>query len=260
MLDRADQAADLLARPFRLGLALAGTPTLERGTRAALDWASSGLVPIVHLDAAAPDCRPRGLDASARRDLAAAIRRRGLACSGLDMWVPSRHFADPAHQDRAVAAVLGAIELAAELADKAGTGAPGVVSVHIGNAAVRADLLKGAQDHGVVLADHAWPSAEQTGDGPPDLGVDPAGVLMGGGDPAPAVLAAGPRLASVRLSDCGSEGRTAVGEGRLDTMSLLAALDASSYSGTLLIDLRGLGDADAALTKALDVLRADAIG
>lgn len=255
MLDRSDQFPSLLTRPFRPAIALAGTPALERGTRAALDWAAGGVVPIVQLDASVPDCRPRSLDASARRDLAASIRRRGLACCGLDLWIPSRHFADPTQQDRAVAALVAAIELAADLADRAGTGAPGVVSAHIGGSGARGELMQHAQDHGVLLADHAWPMVDRIADGPADIGVDPAGVLMGGGDPASALLAAGQRLASGRLSDCGSEGRLAIGDGRLDTLAMLAALDAASFAGALVIDLRGTGDADAALASALAALR-----
>lgn len=254
MLDRSDSQPVLAAKPFGLGVALAGTPSVSRGTRAALDWVAEQGLPIVQLDASQPDCRPRELDVSARRDLAASIRRRGMACCGLDLWIPPKHFVSGPHADRAVAATLGAIELAAELAQRAGTGSPGVVSVHLADAAIRRDLMQHAQSHGVVLADNAWPIADRTGDGPPDVGIDPASVLMGGGEPDAAVLAAGRRLGSVRLSDCAAEGRVAVGDGRLDRLALLAALDASGFAGTAIIDVRGVSDAEHAVASAIDMI------
>lgn len=266
MLDRDDATPGLAKRAFGVGVALAGTPALRSGTRAALDWSLEQGVPMVQLDAAAPDCRPRDLDASARRDLAASIRRRSLSFAGVDLWIPAKHFADGAHVDRAVAAVLGAIELSADLSHRAGSGhgsghgsglrsgQTAVVSVSVGESPVRADLSAHAESHGVVLADHFWPVFERDGDGPVDLGVDPAAILMGGGDPAAAVLSAGARLGAVRLSDSAAEGRVSVGEGCLDGIAMLAALDVSGFSRTIVIDVRGVGNADEAVADARTLL------
>lgn len=81
-----------------------------------LDWMSQAGARAVVLDATHPELRPRDLGRSARRDLASAIRRSELAWKGIDVFVPTAHLASCEHSDRALSAVIGAIELAGELA------------------------------------------------------------------------------------------------------------------------------------------------
>ncbi|CAN5743312.1 hypothetical protein BH11PLA1_BH11PLA1_06940 [soil metagenome] len=69
----------------------------------------------VTLDATRAGLRARELDRSARREVAALLRRNALTLAAVDAFVPPAHFADPATQERATSAVLAAIELAAEL-------------------------------------------------------------------------------------------------------------------------------------------------
>ena len=122
--------------------------------RALAPWAAQAGYRDLQLDAAAAGLRPRELGRSARRDLASMLRRSGLGCSGVDLWIPAAHFADPARSDRAVSAVLDALEFAHELAGLTG-GAP-VLSTRLPwteAPAAAVTLLEASEDRGVRLAD-----------------------------------------------------------------------------------------------------------
>ena len=88
--------------------------------RRAIEWvagfvASHG-VRSIQLDVTMPEVRPRDLDRSGRRDLAALLRRCGLSISGLDLFIPPEHFSDAASEERAVGAAGHASGMLAELA------------------------------------------------------------------------------------------------------------------------------------------------
>jgi hypothetical protein len=192
--------------------------------------------------------RARELDRSARRDLSALVRRLGLLLGGIDLWIPPRHFAEGAFVDRAVAAVLGAADLAGELSDLLGQ-PRGSTTVAIELPAelhadagrmLTADLPVRVMDHRVG----AEPGA-RTG-----VGIDPAAVLMAGGDPSGVLLKLAGRGAGARLSDAGSVGRCLVGSGRLDVRGYAMAA-AAAGAGAVTLDLRGLDDAEAARDAAL---------
>jgi sugar phosphate isomerase/epimerase len=208
----------------------------------AIGWVAELGARSIQLDGAAPSLRARELDRSGRRDLGATIRRAGLTLSGFDLWIPAKHFADVARQDRAAAAVVGAIELGGELAALGvGSGAM-AVCVQIGQGAPveLVSSLESAADHaGVVLADHSLAPAEAL-----SIGIDPALVLLGGGDPVERVVAADSRLGSARLSDASGAGRVPVGsrDGQLDLLAYAGALSVVGYARSLIVDLRGLGD------------------
>lgn len=234
-----------------------------------LPWARRAGFRAVQLCAATPGLRPRELDRSARRDLAASLRRDDLACSGLDLWIPEQHFADPQYLDRAVAAVLSAIELAADLATLAAGSVvtsrparPGLVSLLLPSslgADIRASLAQHARSRGVHLADHRWPvdeSAPADPDDPLRIGLDPATILASGADPAAFAARLAKRVASARLTDLarGPLGlRVAPGsrQGRLDVLSYLIGLATASYSGFAVADLRGIADQSAAAATVL---------
>lgn len=76
----------------------------------------------IQIDGTAPGLRARDLDRSARRDVAATMRRAELACAGLDLLIPAWHYTDPARAERAVEAMVGAIDLAADLSTLANSG------------------------------------------------------------------------------------------------------------------------------------------
>lgn len=236
---------------------LAITPVALWGTdaRGMIAWVASRGFRSIQLDAALAGIRARELDRSGRRDLAALLKRSGLGFSGLDLWIPSDHFAHATQADRAVAAVTGACELAAELAVLM-NGSGRVVAVDLGSAptpGVIESLSVFAQREGVEIADHRWPR-EQAGSQSRDggagfgmcIGVDPAAIIASGADPATEVsrLAAAP--AQARLSDLSGAGRTLAGKGRLDRPGYEAALFTRGYARPVIVDTRGLPMQEAA--------------
>jgi sugar phosphate isomerase/epimerase len=208
----------------------------------------------VQLDAAAAGLRPRELDRSARRDLAALLRRLQLAPSGLDLWIPPEHLSDPARSDRALDALLQAIELSADLARLCGSG-PATVSVMLPatpDASLARQLADHAETHSVRIADHTV-RTQPFEPGPIGIGIDPAALLLAGLDPSQQAARAGVALVSARLSDATLTGRTAptVSSGRLDLIAYLASLGICGYTRPLILDLRGLTDQALAARAAL---------
>lgn len=204
----------------------------------------------VQLDATHPEVRPRSLDRSARRDLAALLKRSELELTGLDLWLPPEHLASGANVERAGDAVVGAIALVRELAGLLPT--QPVLSLTLPDepdADVMQAISAAAEREGVALANHAWPAAE-TG----DIGLDPALVIMAGSSPAKAVTTLGSRLASVRLSDAGVAGRTPVGAqtGRLEVTAFAASLAISVPNAPVVADVRQLADPRAGARAALE--------
>ncbi len=220
-------------------------PTLgELGPRPrdALDRLSAVGFRSVQLSASQAGLRPRDLDRSGRRDLLGRLRRLEMTAAGVDLWIPESHLTDPAQIDRAVAAILDAVGLAADLGrcplslmfpsdDEA---MPPTVVEAIAERALR---------HGVAVADHRVPPAEREDIG---VGIDPATWLGRGQDPVEAVATHAQRLATARLSDlAGSGERLPVRgepEGRLDVFRYRHALDTSGYQGHVVVDLRGWSD------------------
>jgi sugar phosphate isomerase/epimerase len=204
----------------------------------------------VQLDATHPEARPRSLDRSARRDLAALLKRNELELAGLDLWLPPEHLAQGANVERAGDAVAGAIALVRELAGLLPTRPvlsmtlPDEPDPHVMEA-----ITAAAEREGVRLANHAWPAAEVG-----DVGLDPALAIMAGTSPAKAVTTLGSRLASVRLSDAGVAGRTPVGSpsGRLEVMAFAAAVAISAPNAPIVADARQLADPRAGARAALE--------
>lgn len=247
-----------------MSIALAGLRS-PAGLREQVEWAAALGPRGITLNGALPGGRARELTRSARRDLAALLRRLELNFHGIDLWIPPAHFADPREADRAMAAAFDALALTAELADLAGSG-HAVLSMELpqrdeGRVAA-ARLAECAAASRVQIADHAWPPRDRPagqksrvggGGDPLGVGIDPAGVMLAGAlggagavswsaDPAAAVTHLGDAVAVARLSDLGSGGRAPLGTGRLDQMAYAAALSAISYQGPLVIDLRGVLD------------------
>lgn len=216
--------------------------------RTLIGWAGTLLCSGVQVDATAAGLRPRELDRSARRDLASVLRRAELSLSGVDAFVPLAHLSDPAHQDRAVHAIVAAIELCSELA-MLGAGGGRVVSVTLPKTA-GADVLSvicaAAERAGVVIADHQWPVVER--DQPLiGVGIDPSAVVLGGGVPSEAPLKVG-SVAAARVSDLAAQGRVAPGsgDGKMDLLAYRIALDACGFRSMPVLDLRGLQDPEKA--------------
>jgi len=227
------------------------------GVREQLNECAAMGVRAVQLDAAGAETRARGLDRSARRDLAGLLRRLGLALSGLDLWITPSHFTDAAYADRAVSAVEGAAALAAELSTLVGTtaGAPPsgrLVCVTLPAecpAGVVAHLDSACQVNGVVLADHVWPARASVGS--VRCGIDPGAMIFAGADPVIEVARLKHAPAAARLTDMASTGRVEPGSasGRLEREAYEAALRTRGFSGHLVLDLRGLLDIRGAVRR-----------
>jgi len=210
-------------------------PAMDRAHELGLRW--------VQLSATQAGLRPRELDASARRDLLATLRRRELGLSGLDVWLPPDHFLDPATVDRALGAATGAVGLAADLGrvpvsinlPRVGEEAPQVAAL----SEVIDALTTIADRQGVAIADHTLPAQERSGIG---MGIDPAACLAIDTDPVSLVTAAGGNLISARLCDLLRTGmRGPIGsftEGRLDVAAYRATLSVVGYDRPVIVDAR----------------------
>ncbi|QOJ01254.1 MAG: hypothetical protein HRU70_12460 [Phycisphaeraceae bacterium] len=251
------------------GLTFPDEAARPAGTRALIEWAAArppaARPRAVQLDATSPDTRPRDLDRSARRDLAAVLRRHGLGFAGLDLWIPPGHFVEPAHADRALAAALAAISLAGDLATLAGDPRGRVVCVELpanGSvegepmkatlAAVRAAIADAAARADVAVADFSRGFDPPVG--PLTAGIDPAGLLLAGLDPAMHAARLTITPAAARLADADASVRRPLGLGRLDPAAYLACLHARGFTGYPVIDLRALPDASDAFDRAAGAL------
>jgi len=191
----------------------------------------------VQLSATQPGLRPRELDASARRDLLATLRRRELAVSGIDAWIPSSHFADEQHVDRAASALLEAVELAGDL----GRAAVSVVFPRHGAEGVIDAAAAAAERSGVVMADHIAPVVERSHEHVIGIGVDPAAWLSAGENPADIINQYSTQLTSARVCDLlttGLRGPIGTGDGYLDVLAYKVALSVADYQRPVILDAR----------------------
>ncbi len=245
------------------------------GVRGAIAWAAALGYRRIHLDAAAPQIRPRSLDRSGRRDLAATIRRESLGFTGLDLWIPAEHFGAGEHADRAHAALLGAVELAADLASLAGIGGgPPVVSVTLPDAyAGRPEVLALCDGLGVLVEDFgAAARAERAPDDGGDAGaanashasslaaagdsvrpgIDTGRLILHDRPPGKTFAKFSKRAATLRLNDADDTGRRPMGGGTLDLGTIMALHATLTPSLPIVTDLRGLDDPDRGAHAALD--------
>lgn len=227
--------------------------------RAAIDTIAALGVRGITLDAARSGLRPRELGRSARRDLAALLRRLELEFTGLDLWVPPEHFTSASRSQRAIDAVAQALELAGELAPLVGGRSQAVVSVLLPtdlNPQARLTLGNSAQQHGATLADHALIVDDQAHTPGIGVGIDPVFYLTDGSSPAKAVTRAGINLASARLSDTTAMGRCVIGAPG-------SKLDLTAYAGAMIVagqqwvtlDVRDMPEPESAVSKAIDAWR-----
>lgn len=210
----------------------------------------------VQLSATQPGMRPRELDAGDRRGLRAALSRIGVACGGIDLWIPESHFTDPAHIDRAMSALDGACGLAADLGRC-------VVCVSL-PATMPGEswqaVAASADRHGVRIADFAVRQGSDASqpDVPQELvgsGIDPAALIAGGMEPAMHAASLGRRVAAARIVDLLASGmRGPPGEpsgARLDLASFAAALALGGSSPPCCADARQWIDPRAGLAATL---------
>ncbi len=233
-----------MIEPLPLSLSLAGLqddgPGVS-GPRERIAWARKLGFTAIQLDLTAPGMRPRQLDRSARRDLAALLNRSQLTLSGFDLWIPPTHFTSPAHQDRAVQAVQQALDLAADLTARPSTN-PMTISLSLPSPCddqILRALGSLAQHQGIVLADHAWSMRDELIEGI-EPGIDPALILIKGDDPIKTLFAFDNPPASARLSDACDSGRITLDDqqAQLDLQLYAATLTTISYTRPVVLDVR----------------------
>ncbi|MEM7623120.1 MAG: hypothetical protein AAF235_07930 [Planctomycetota bacterium] len=214
--------------------------------------ASAGVSGIV-LDATAPGFRPRDLDRSARRDLAAHLRRSELAFAGLDLFIPPRHFLAPDLADRASHAAAAALELASDIT--ALNGGEPMVATRLPSddaASLLAVLNAAAQRVGAVLVDHAPDREAADLAASLRIGIDPAVILAAARDVPDRVLRAGQCIGAVRLTDWNGSRRVPVGTGELDARQFFAALSIAAPEISPVIDVAGLPEPGRAARAAIN--------
>jgi hypothetical protein len=173
------------------------------------------------------------------------MRRRELELAGIDLWIPPEHFSDPDNCQRALDMVVQTAELASELSELVGGRSFASVSVSTA-ASIEGQMYSAmgasALQYGATVIDHRSEQSDACPSGI-SIGVDPASVLISGGDPAGAVHSAGERLGGARLDDVNAMGRCPVGAegGRLELDSYKAALMIGG-PGWVTVDLRQLPD------------------
>jgi len=231
----------------------------ETHPRAAIDAIRALGVRGITLDASRSGLRPRELGRSARRDLAALLRRNELEFTGLDLWVPPEHFTNPSTAQRAIDAVGQALQLSGELAPLVGGRSQPVVSVLLPtdlSSDSRSTLGAFAMQHGAMLADHALMTDDQQPAPGVRVGIDPVFYLTDGSSPGKAVTRAGSDLVSARLSDTTAMGRCVVGAqgGKLDLQSYAGALIVSGQQWVTL-DVRDFPEPGAAVAKSIEAWR-----
>jgi sugar phosphate isomerase/epimerase len=215
----------------------------------------------VQLSAAQKGIRARELDKRARRDVLALLSRQGLMLSGLDLMIRHGDFLDPATQDRAVTAVIEAMELAHDFGS-----VPLSITLPVEKLGddVKKALVAAADGRGVTLAVHGehdiaalkqWTEAVDQ----PALGaaMDPAAVLAEGRDVPDTAVELARTLRVARLDDyattsmASAGGRCAVGRGELDVLGYRAALSTATKLRAIVVELRDLADPVSAAKAAL---------
>lgn len=246
--------ATLMSPRARLAIALAGLDGELRasGVRSMLNWAGGLGFEAVAIDASHPETRPRSMDRSARRDLAAAMRRAEVASAGVELWLPAAHLDDPNKADHAVGALLAALELAADLAaltqgqpclvTAVRTGRDGAISPGASEALGLLTARAGAI--GAEIGEAGWPAVVSDAASPLGVALDPAAIISQGDDPVSALgrLHSDGLLRSVRLNDLGRTGRVPVGSqaGRLDAEALVFSAAALNLRQFMVLDLAGI--------------------
>ena len=231
-LDRSDARPKLAATISPLG-----TGDAPLGVREAIAWLSEIGLRGAQLSATDSATRPRELGASARRDLRATLARHELACAGLDFFIPTAHYTDPAHVARAFDALLGAIGLAADLG-----GAPVTAAIPPeAPADFRAAIGAEAARLGVSVLIPAGASPAELA-APFAVSVDCAAVLAEAGRPEEVVARLGRALGGVRLVDLLRSGLRGPilepAESRLDALAVRMALEVSGFAGLAVLDAR----------------------
>jgi len=224
---------------------------VRQGLRAAAGLGFQG----VQIDATSRALAPEALTQSGRRDLRAMLRSHNLQISALGGNLGRGGFAAPAFVDEAVGRTRRIIELAADLD-------VGVVTTFIGqvpedrDAATATLMAEALNEAGRHAENYGRFLATETGAEPPArlaeflgsldtegirVNYDPGNLAMAGFDPAGGVFDLKGRIVHTHAKDGrrhpdGSRQETPLGEGDVDWLAYIAALDSVGYDGFLTIE------------------------
>ncbi len=227
----------------------------------------------VQIDVTRGDLAPENLGRSGRRDLLAAARSYGLTISALGAHLGQGGFSNPYQIDEIVGRMRRIIDMAAELGVD-------VVATHIGRAPdegqeqtrammldALADVCRHAENMDRVLATEtgaeepaALRSFIELADSPAlKVNYDPGNLVMNGFDPVDGVFALKDLIVHTHAKDGvrhpdGSRQATRLGEGEVDWLAYVAALDSIGYEGFYTIELRGSDDPAGDLLRAKQFL------
>ncbi len=226
--------------------------------RTAIDQIARAAIPAVQIDALDKETAPKQLGLSARRDLQATLRRRELAVSGVDCFLPARAFTSAEEVDRAVAMTIEAIRMASHLGRvPVSCSFPRPDADVIDRGGILAAVDQCAQQCGVFVADHTLhgqpaPAAAMIG-----MGIDPVSVVLANIDLAGYAGAVSGRLVSARLSDITDGGmRVPIPDGgRINVTSYAVALEISGYKQPVVIDTRQWSQPLAGLVQTAEAWR-----
>lgn len=225
-------------------------PQVETTVRGALDHLSRAGFTAVQLDATLAGIRPRELDHRARRDLLALLSRHNLRLAGLDLFLPRTHYSQSDQIDRAMAATLTTVRLAADLGR-----VPVSLTLPVGDMTEDAlgAIVESADGYSVPIAVHAEDQLDKLEEWIARVdarflgcALDPAALLARGQDPTAIAQRWGSRLKVARLSDLSTADTTRrpVGQGDLDVVGYRVAVDlATKRVGPVVLDLRGCDNA-----------------
>jgi len=238
-----------------ISISTTGLPTGSSDPRAAIDLVASQAARGIAIDAMISGMRPRELTRSARRDIAASLRRRELEFTGLDLWIPQDHFTDPINAQRAIEATQQACEMSVEIASLVGSRSKPIVSIVLPidlGEIERIAIGAHAQRVGATIADHQVIDHESFTPTPGvGIGIDPTMILMTGNSAGKAITQAGSQLVAARLSDSSAMGRCVVGApgSQLDLKGYAGALIVASQDWVTL-DLRQLPEPIEAIARS----------
>ncbi len=259
-----------------IAVAVAGLPPRAGvpwgvSTPEAAAWIRDRRVRGLALDASRTDCRARDLGRSARRDLAAMLRRTELELTGIDLFIPPEHYADPARSQRAFETVQQTAMLAVEITRLVGGRSRALVSITLPASLPnheRQALVAMFEKYGAIGADHT-PHGSQDAPSPASLpipptssgvwlalpsGIDPAAHLLAGHDPVAA--ASRPGIAALRLSALNATGRCPINaEGARPDIAAYAAAALTTDQRWITADTRGCAEPGKATQSALDTWR-----
>ena len=233
----------VVVESFRIGV--------RQGMKMAARLGLSG----VQIDVTGGDLAPERLGRSARRDLASTARSYGLEISALGGNFGRGGFANPDHIDEVVGRMRRIVDMAADL------DAP-VVATHVGrlpdgdSSPTQAMMVEALNDVGRYAENRERFLATETGAEEParllefleslsteaiKVNYDPGNLAMGGFDPVAGVFTLKDRIVHTHANDGGqspdgSRQEMRLGEGDVDWLPYVAALDSVGYEGFYTIE------------------------